>query len=60
MKYLFKLERPAKSSGGDRYEYGKKGDKLWMVFYIPQEISRPAGVPVMELEITIDEVPDER
>lgn len=58
-KYLFRLVRPAASKGGDRYEYGEKGDKLWMAFYIPQGLSRPAGVPVYELEITIEEVPSE-
>lgn len=37
---LFKLTRVAKSKGGDRYEYGTKGDESHMVFYIPQTISR--------------------
>jgi hypothetical protein len=49
----FDLVRPAKSSGGDRYECGRKGDPEWMTIYVPQLISRPSGTPVKELEVTI-------
>ena len=54
-KLNFKLVRPAKSSGGDRYEYLTKGNDKWMVVYIPQSISRGerGGSPVKELNITI-------
>lgn len=57
--FKFKLTRPARSSGGDRYEFGKKGDELWMVFYIPQLISRSESdslprTPVKELFISIN------
>uniref|UniRef100_A0A6M3K078 Uncharacterized protein n=1 Tax=viral metagenome TaxID=1070528 RepID=A0A6M3K078_9ZZZZ len=49
----FKLVRPAKSNGGDRYEHSTKGDGEWMVIYIPQTISRKGGSPAKELNITI-------
>ena len=52
-KLNFKLVRPAKSSGGDRYEHLTKGNDKWMVVYIPQSISRKGGSPVKELNITI-------
>lgn len=52
--YEFKLTRPAKSQGGDRYEHGKKGDEIWMVFYIPQSISRKGGELKKTLTITIE------
>lgn len=51
--YEFKLTRPARSQGGDRYEYGRKGDKDFMVFYFPQEISRPNGTPLDALKVNI-------
>ena len=54
MKYVFKLVRPAKSQGGDRYEHGVKGDVDWMVHYIPQSISRKGGEIKKELTITIE------
>ena len=38
---------------GDRYECGKKGDPEWMVFYIPQFVSRKGGEVRKELVITI-------
>lgn len=41
------LAKPAKKSGGDRYE-----STDGFVIYIPQGISRPAGVPLRKLEIT--------
>jgi hypothetical protein len=50
----FDLVRPARSSGGDRYECGRKGDPEWMTIYVPQHISRPnGGQPVGMLEVTI-------
>lgn len=52
-EYKFKLTRPAKSQGGDRYEYGAKGDKDYMVFYIPQSISRDGSSVKDELTIAI-------
>lgn len=51
---IFKLTRPAKSGGGDRYEYGNKGDEDFMTVYIPQSISRKGGIPYKEIDITID------
>ena len=42
-EFKFKLVRPARNLGGDRYECGKKGDPEWMVFYIPQFVSRKGG-----------------
>ena len=41
----FKLVSVARSSGGDRYENGQKGDPDWMVVYFPQSISRTNGNP---------------
>lgn len=52
-EFKFKLVRPAKNLGGDRYECGKKGDPEWMVFYIPQFVSRKEGEIKKELLITI-------
>ncbi len=49
----FKLTRPAKKSGGDRYEHGVKGLKDHMVIYVPQFYSRLDGVPLSILHITI-------
>ena len=54
-KLKFKLTRPARRSGGDRYEYGKKGDSDSMVLYFPQTISREGGEPRKELTVTISE-----
>lgn len=42
--FVLSLTRAAKKSGGDRYEFGTKGDPEWMVVYFPQYISRPNGV----------------
>ena len=54
MKLEFKLTRPAKSNGGDRYEHGKKGDDQYMVIYLPQSISREGGKIRDEVNITIE------
>ena len=54
MKYTFKLVRPAKSNGGDRYEHSTKGSEDHMVFYFPQSISRKEGKPIKEITITIE------
>ena len=58
MEYEFKLTREAKSTGGDRYECESKGHPDYMVFYIPQSISREYstpthGKPVENLKIVI-------
>lgn len=39
-KLTFKLTRIAEFKGGDRYEHGTKGQSDYIVFYIPQYISR--------------------
>jgi len=52
-EFKFKLTRPAKKLGGDRYEYGKKGDAEWMVIYFPQFISRKGGEIKKELVVTV-------
>jgi len=52
-KLTFKLARVAKADGGDRYEHGVKGDKDWMVIYIPQPMSRDLGTPRVVLMVTI-------
>jgi len=49
----FKLTKPARSVGGDRYEHGSKGDADFMVIYIPQSISRKGGI-AKEITITIE------
>ena len=50
---IFKLTRPAKSSGGDRYEHGTKDDEDFMVIYVPQSISRKGGEIKKELKVEI-------
>ena len=50
---IFKLKRPAKTVGGDRYEHGEIGDKDFMVVYVPQYISRAGGKIKPELTISI-------
>jgi hypothetical protein len=54
MQLRFKLTRPAKSGGGDRYEHGIKDDYDFMVIYIPQSISRADDKPRPEITITIE------
>jgi len=54
MECVFKLTRSAKSQGGDRYEHSVKGADDYMVFYIPQSISRKGGKIKDELKITIE------
>jgi hypothetical protein len=49
----FKLTRPARKQGGDRYE-AEVGEVHPMVIYVPQKISRKEGVPAAELLIRID------
>ena len=53
MELIFKLTRPAKKSGGDRYEHGVEGDKDYMVIYIPQFISRKEG-PKLEIKVIFE------
>lgn len=50
----FKLTRPAKSGGGDRYEHGVKDDENFMVIYIPQSISRKDAKVRPEVTVTIE------
>lgn len=54
MTLIFKLTRPAKSSGGDRYEYGVEKTPEFMVIYVPQKISRKGGEIKKELKVTIE------
>ena len=54
-KLTFDLTRIAKKFGGDRYEHdleGNKNDKF--VVYIPQSISRKAGVVAEKMNITFE------
>ena len=46
------LEKPAKSSGADRYA-GKHEDEV-VTFYVPQSIARKNGNPVASVTITIE------
>jgi hypothetical protein len=50
----FKLTRPAKKAGGDRYETLIEGEAKPMVIYVPQKISRPEGAPSQSLTVTIE------
>lgn len=50
----FKLTRPAKSSGGDRYEHGVERTPDFMVIYVPQRISREGGEIKKEITVTIE------
>jgi hypothetical protein len=50
----FKLTRPAKKGGGDRYESLIEGEAKPMVLYFPQRISRPEGAPSQTLTVTIE------
>lgn len=52
-EFKLKLVRPARKLGGDRYECGKKGDVDFMVFYIPQFISRVEDKVREELLMTL-------
>jgi hypothetical protein len=50
---VFKLERPARKSGGDRYE--SQGVIADYQIYVPQQISRPAGgKPVNLITLTFE------
>ena len=55
-EFEVKIVRPAKASGGDRYEHGVLKDDDHMVIYIPQHISRSQGGPFPLLHITIADV----
>jgi hypothetical protein len=48
----FKLERPARKSGGDRYE--SQGVIADYQIYVPQQISRPNGKPVNLITLTFE------
>ena len=52
--FQFNLTRPARKAGGDRYEYEEKGHPDFMVLYFPQSISRPNGVPLDSLSVTVE------
>ena len=51
---IFKLTRPARSKGGDRYEAELKDENRPWVIYIPQIISRYEGKIIEEFEITFN------
>lgn len=50
---IFKLTRPARKQGGDRYE-SEIGEPNPMVIYVPQKFSRKEGVPAGEILMRID------
>lgn len=55
MKLTFILTRPAKRSGGDRYEAVVEGEDKPFVVYFPQKLSRPEGkLPYGEITVTLD------
>ena len=52
----FKLVKPARSSGGDKYEVSIPGVPQSFSIYVPQKISRPNGSTALDmLRITIEE-----
>ena len=57
-KRIFKLDQPARKSGGDRYEEITQPSEQPMMgrTYVNQSVSRPAGrtQPVPTLTITIE------
>ena len=55
MKIKLKLLKPARKSGGDRYEGKTSTTGEILSIYFPQSISRlNKGVPAPEIDITID------
>ena len=56
--FNFTLVKPAKNLGGDRYST-ILGNKEWTV-YFPQEITRPAGHSVKEIEMNVNIVFNEK
>lgn len=56
----FNLTRPAKKSGGDRYEHGVEKSPEHMVLYLPQfisrerELSHAKGMPFSTVKVTIE------
>ena len=53
VQQLLILTRPARKSGGDRYEAQLGGDT--MVIYVPQVISRPEGQPLEKIKVTFED-----
>ena len=55
---IFKLVKPARSRGGDKYEADLRGTEFSplkdrpFVIYFPQEISREKGSPAPEMRVT--------
>ena len=54
IKLTFELTRPARKAGGDRYEVQVASEKLAIVIYVPQYISRKDGVPAYEMEVSFN------
>jgi hypothetical protein len=50
----FVLTRPARSSGGDRYEHGVQGDEDFMTIYLPQSLSRTGVEIKKDLTVTFE------
>ncbi len=55
ISFTFHLTKPARKTGGDRYECDGSD---WTI-YVPQEISRPKGAPVQTLKITVDRLKED-
>ena len=53
MTLVFKLTRPARKLGGDRYEADVDGEAKPMVIYVPQSISRSANRKVVAETIDV-------
>ena len=54
----FKLERPARKSGGDRYtEENQEGvQPVIGTLYVNQHVTRSAGIPASQLFVTVSTV----
>jgi hypothetical protein len=47
-EFVLELKRPARKSGGDRYECAD------LTIYVPQDISRPDGTPLKHITVTFE------
>ena len=50
----FKLARPARKNGGDRYEAELERNEKPFIIYIPQSLSRTAGTPALNIKVTFN------
>lgn len=53
MTKIYKLTRPARGKGGDRYE-NHESDCPVNVLYVNQEFSRQSGTPLESIEVSFN------